>query len=124
MRRGEVITGLILTLVAFSYVASLLLDFRFVSPYASPQEDVSYLRESIDQQLTSSIAWMITAALSFLAIPAYMLVLGKASRTLQFINAYGLPEFVERARELAAKYGERFEPPQILIDMAEKGETF
>jgi hypothetical protein len=87
MRRGEVITGLILTLVAFSYVASILLDFRFVSPYASPQEDVSYLSESIDQQLTSSIAWMITAVLSFLAIPSYMLVLGKASRTLQVINA-------------------------------------
>ncbi|MHC4214883.1 MAG: 3-hydroxyacyl-CoA dehydrogenase NAD-binding domain-containing protein [Planctomycetota bacterium] len=44
--------------------------------------------------------------------------------TLQFMNSYGLPEFVERSRELAAKYGERFEPPQILIDMAEKGETF
>jgi 3-hydroxyacyl-CoA dehydrogenase/enoyl-CoA hydratase/3-hydroxybutyryl-CoA epimerase len=44
--------------------------------------------------------------------------------TLQFINAYGLPEFVERSRALAAKYGERFEPPQILIDMADKGETF
>jgi 3-hydroxyacyl-CoA dehydrogenase/enoyl-CoA hydratase/3-hydroxybutyryl-CoA epimerase len=44
--------------------------------------------------------------------------------TLQFINAYGLPEFVERSRELAAKYGERFSPPQRLIDMAEKGETF
>jgi 3-hydroxyacyl-CoA dehydrogenase/enoyl-CoA hydratase/3-hydroxybutyryl-CoA epimerase len=44
--------------------------------------------------------------------------------TLQFMNSYGLPEFVERSRELAAKYGERFSPPQILIDMAEKGETF
>jgi 3-hydroxyacyl-CoA dehydrogenase/enoyl-CoA hydratase/3-hydroxybutyryl-CoA epimerase len=44
--------------------------------------------------------------------------------TLQFINAYGVAEFVERSRELAAKYGERFEPPQILIDMAAKGETF
>jgi len=44
--------------------------------------------------------------------------------TLQFINAYGLPEFVDRSRELAARYGERFQPPQMLIDMAEKGETF
>jgi len=44
--------------------------------------------------------------------------------TLQFINAYGLPAFVERSRELAAKYGERFEPPQILVDMAASGETF
>lgn len=43
---------------------------------------------------------------------------------LQFINACGLPEFVERAKELAAAYGERYEPPQLLIDMAAKGEKF
>ena len=44
--------------------------------------------------------------------------------TLQFINAVGLPKFVERAKELAKAYGERFEPPQLVVDMAEKGETF
>ncbi len=44
--------------------------------------------------------------------------------TLQFINAYGVKNFVERSRELAAKYGERFEPAAILVKMAEKGETF
>ncbi|WP_379544620.1 3-hydroxyacyl-CoA dehydrogenase NAD-binding domain-containing protein [Psychrobacter sp. R86515] len=44
--------------------------------------------------------------------------------TLQFINAIGLDEFIKRSRELAAKYGERFEPAQILLDMAAKGEAF
>ncbi|MDX1497339.1 MAG: 3-hydroxyacyl-CoA dehydrogenase NAD-binding domain-containing protein, partial [Salinisphaeraceae bacterium] len=44
--------------------------------------------------------------------------------TLQFINAYGVENFVERSRELAAKYGERFEPAAILVKMAEAGETF
>ncbi len=44
--------------------------------------------------------------------------------TLQFINAMGVDEFVKRSRELAAKYGERFEPAQILLDMAAKGEAF
>lgn len=43
---------------------------------------------------------------------------------LQFINACGLPKFVARAKELAAAWGERFEPPQLLIDMAAKGEQF
>jgi 3-hydroxyacyl-CoA dehydrogenase/enoyl-CoA hydratase/3-hydroxybutyryl-CoA epimerase len=43
---------------------------------------------------------------------------------LQFINDYGLKEFVERSRELAAKYGVRFEPTDLLVKMAEKGETF
>ena len=44
--------------------------------------------------------------------------------TLQFINAMGLDEFIKRSHELAAKYGERFEPAQILLDMAAKGEAF
>ncbi|WP_338674068.1 3-hydroxyacyl-CoA dehydrogenase NAD-binding domain-containing protein [Streptomyces sp. SCSIO 30461] len=45
---------------------------------------------------------------------------------LQYINGYegGLPGFVARARELAATYGERFEPPALLVEKAEKGETF
>ncbi len=44
--------------------------------------------------------------------------------TLQFINAMGLETFIARSRELAAQYGERFEPAQILLDMADKGEVF
>jgi 3-hydroxyacyl-CoA dehydrogenase/enoyl-CoA hydratase/3-hydroxybutyryl-CoA epimerase len=36
----------------------------------------------------------------------------------------GLTGFVKRARELAAKYGERFEPPAVLVDKAENGGTF
>ncbi|MGW2559283.1 3-hydroxyacyl-CoA dehydrogenase NAD-binding domain-containing protein [Streptomyces sp. NPDC001514] len=45
---------------------------------------------------------------------------------LQYINGYegGLPGFVARARELAAKYGERFEPPALLVRKAENGEVF
>ncbi len=43
---------------------------------------------------------------------------------LQFINSCGLSTFVDRAKELAAAYGERFEPPQLLIDMAAGGDTF
>jgi 3-hydroxyacyl-CoA dehydrogenase / enoyl-CoA hydratase / 3-hydroxybutyryl-CoA epimerase len=44
--------------------------------------------------------------------------------TLQFVNNYGLPEFVQRSRELAAKYGERFSPPPLLLQMAEEGSRF
>ena len=45
---------------------------------------------------------------------------------LQYINGYdgGLPGFVARARELAATYGERFEPPASLVEKAERGETY
>src|SRR5262249_19893854 len=44
--------------------------------------------------------------------------------TLQFVNYVGPREFVMRANELAKKYGERFTPPKMLVEMAEKGETF
>ncbi|MFI6411445.1 3-hydroxyacyl-CoA dehydrogenase NAD-binding domain-containing protein [Streptomyces sp. NPDC050585] len=45
---------------------------------------------------------------------------------LQYINGYegGLPGFVARARELAARYGDRFAPPALLLEKAERGETF
>ncbi len=44
--------------------------------------------------------------------------------TLQFINAYGVSAFVDRAQALADAYGERFTPPQMLKDMAAAGKTF
>jgi 3-hydroxyacyl-CoA dehydrogenase/enoyl-CoA hydratase/3-hydroxybutyryl-CoA epimerase len=44
--------------------------------------------------------------------------------TLQFINHVGVGWFVERAKELADKYGARFTPPKTLIDMAAAGDTF
>lgn len=43
---------------------------------------------------------------------------------LSFIDTIGAPSFVTRADELAAKYGKPFEVPELLRDMASKGETF
>jgi 3-hydroxyacyl-CoA dehydrogenase/enoyl-CoA hydratase/3-hydroxybutyryl-CoA epimerase len=45
---------------------------------------------------------------------------------IQYINQYegGVAGFVARSRELAAKYGDHFEPPQSLVDKANKGEIF
>ncbi len=43
---------------------------------------------------------------------------------LQFINAVGPKKFVERARELAKKYGARFEPAEVVVKMAGEGKTF
>jgi 3-hydroxyacyl-CoA dehydrogenase/enoyl-CoA hydratase/3-hydroxybutyryl-CoA epimerase len=51
---------------------------------------------------------------------------GWTGGALQYINGYkdGLPGFVARARELAARYGERFEPPPSLVQRAERGERY
>ncbi|GGT05705.1 3-hydroxyacyl-CoA dehydrogenase [Streptomyces kurssanovii] len=45
---------------------------------------------------------------------------------LQYINGYegGLTGFVARARELAERYGDRFQPPALLVEKAERGEVF
>ncbi|MDV5149423.1 3-hydroxyacyl-CoA dehydrogenase NAD-binding domain-containing protein [Streptomyces sp. SBC-4] len=45
---------------------------------------------------------------------------------LQYINGYedGVAGFAARARELAETYGERFEPPALLVEKAERGEVF
>jgi 3-hydroxyacyl-CoA dehydrogenase / enoyl-CoA hydratase / 3-hydroxybutyryl-CoA epimerase len=51
---------------------------------------------------------------------------GWAGGVFQYINGYegGVAGFVERARELAEQYGERFEPPASLVEKAERGETY
>lgn len=40
---------------------------------------------------------------------------------LQFIDAFRPKTFVERARELAKKYGARFEPAQVMVRMVTVG---
>lgn len=43
---------------------------------------------------------------------------------LQFINQYGLNDFIARARYLAEQYGERFTPPALLLEKAAQGASF
>ncbi len=51
---------------------------------------------------------------------------GWTGGVLQYVNGYegGVAGFVARARELAQTYGERFTPPALLVEKAEKGERF
>jgi 3-hydroxyacyl-CoA dehydrogenase/enoyl-CoA hydratase/3-hydroxybutyryl-CoA epimerase len=56
---------------------------------------------------------------------------GWTGGVLQYINGYQHPlhghgpaAFVARARELASRYGERFEPPASLVEKAERGESY
>ncbi|NJN77510.1 MAG: hypothetical protein HC803_03590 [Saprospiraceae bacterium] len=43
---------------------------------------------------------------------------------LQYINDYGLNNFIEQAKVLEAKYGVRFTLPKLIQEKAEQGETF
>lgn len=89
-RRREVWMGLITLLAAFSYVASLLLDFNFVSPYATLQEDLVYLSNHLQNQQISVWAWLITSFITFLAVPFYLLLFHKRIKVLPYLNAFAL----------------------------------
>ena len=47
-----------------------------------------------------------------------------AGGSLQFVNHVGLARFTARAQELAAQYGDRFQPPESLIARARDGRTY
>ena len=87
IRGFEALTGLVIILAAFSYLTSLLLDFNFVSPYATLQEDLAYLSDNTQNQRISSWSWLATSMVTLAAIPFYLLVFRKKLRALHYINS-------------------------------------
>lgn len=86
-RQRELWMGLVTLLAAFSYVASLLLDFNFVSPYATIQEDLAYLSNHLRNQQISVWSWFVTALMTFIAVPFYLLLFHKRIKVLPYFNA-------------------------------------
>ncbi|MFI9586289.1 3-hydroxyacyl-CoA dehydrogenase NAD-binding domain-containing protein [Streptomyces sp. NPDC052236] len=94
-------------------------------PFADMQERMLF-SEALDSVLCleegvlTSVADANIGSIMGIGFPAW------TGGVLQYINGYegGLPGFVARARELAQKYGERFEPPALLVEKAETGERF
>jgi 3-hydroxyacyl-CoA dehydrogenase / enoyl-CoA hydratase / 3-hydroxybutyryl-CoA epimerase len=74
----------------------------------------------VDEGVIESVADANIGSIFGIGFPAW------SGGVLQYINGYdgGPAGFVARARELAAKYGERFEPPASLVALAERGETY
>ncbi|MEU2180224.1 3-hydroxyacyl-CoA dehydrogenase NAD-binding domain-containing protein [Streptomyces thermolilacinus] len=74
----------------------------------------------LEEGVLTSVADANIGSVTGIGFPAW------TGGVLQYINGYegGLPGFVARARELAERYGERFEPPALLLEKAERGETF
>lgn len=76
--------------------------------YAQAIEAARCLQEGVvestrDANIGSIFGW---------GFPAY------TGGAIQFINSVGIVAFVARAQELAARYGERFTPPKLLMDKA------
>jgi 3-hydroxyacyl-CoA dehydrogenase/enoyl-CoA hydratase/3-hydroxybutyryl-CoA epimerase len=74
----------------------------------------------IDEGVIESVADANIGSIFGIGFPAW------SGGVLQFIDGYegGAAGFVARARELAERYGERFEPPASLVEKAERGETY
>ncbi|MFF8605886.1 3-hydroxyacyl-CoA dehydrogenase NAD-binding domain-containing protein [Streptomyces sp. NPDC015346] len=74
----------------------------------------------LEENVLTSVADANIGSIMGIGFPAW------TGGVLQYINGYegGLPGFVARARELAGTYGERFLPPALLVEKAERGEVF
>ncbi|WP_406504627.1 3-hydroxyacyl-CoA dehydrogenase NAD-binding domain-containing protein [Streptomyces sp. NBC_00212] len=103
---------------------------HFARPgYEIPFEDMKermLFSESLDtvrlfeEGVLTSVADANIGSIMGIGFPAW------TGGVIQYINGYegGLPGFVARARELAERYGERFQPPALLVEKAAKGEKF
>jgi 3-hydroxyacyl-CoA dehydrogenase/enoyl-CoA hydratase/3-hydroxybutyryl-CoA epimerase len=74
----------------------------------------------LDEQVVESVADANVGSILGIGFP------GWTGGVLQHIDGYdgGPAGFVKRARELAARYGERFEPPASLAELAARGELY
>jgi len=82
----------------------------------------------LDEGVIESVADANIGSIFGIGFPAW------TGGVLQYINQYGDPTrngdaggpvaFVARARELAARYGARFEPPASLVERAERNEPY
>jgi 3-hydroxyacyl-CoA dehydrogenase / enoyl-CoA hydratase / 3-hydroxybutyryl-CoA epimerase len=74
----------------------------------------------LDEGVIESVADANIGSIMGIGFPAW------SGGVLQYINGYegGLTGFVARARELAERYGDRFEPPASLVERAERGDEY
>ena len=73
-----------------------------------------------DEGVLNSVADANIGSIFGIGFPAW------TGGVIEYINGYegGLQGFVDRARDLAAKYGSHFEPPASLVEKAAKGEKY
>jgi hypothetical protein len=86
-RGTEILTALLLILLLFSYIASFLLDFRFVGPDANLQEDLAFLSENPVNQRISSYSWLISSLLTGMTVPFYLIIFRKQPISISVLSA-------------------------------------
>ncbi|MBL7500629.1 enoyl-CoA hydratase/isomerase family protein [Frankia sp. CNm7] len=98
---------------------------RTVVPLADLQERMLFAEaldtiDCLDDGVLTSVADANIGSLYGIGFPAW------TGGVLQYVNQYegGLAGFVDRARALAAAYGDRFLPPASLVERAERGDLY
>lgn len=76
-RNIEIAAGFIILLTSFAFLGSILIDFNFVSPDTTLNEDVNFLLEHSQSQTISAFAWIATAVLTIISVPFYILTFHK-----------------------------------------------
>jgi len=84
-RKTEVVTGFTMLLTTFCFIAAILVDFNFISPYTTLHEDLSFLIDHRNNQVISSYAWFIVAFLTFISIPLYIFTFNGRLKALHYI---------------------------------------
>ena len=116
-KRGQLWSGLREAFPPIADPSSLSLkDLEERMLFAEAIETVKCL----DEGVIESVADANIGSIFGIGFPAW------SGGVLQYINGYagGPSGFVERARELAERYGERFEPPASLVEKSERGEIY
>ncbi|MGO2035891.1 MAG: 3-hydroxyacyl-CoA dehydrogenase NAD-binding domain-containing protein [Brevibacterium sp.] len=94
-------------------------------PFADLQERMLFAEaietiKCLDEGVLTSVPDANIGSIFGIGFPAW------TGGVLQYVNQYegGLAGFVERAKELAANYGEHFTPPASLVERAKTNETY
>ena len=94
-------------------------------PFVDMQERMLFIEaiesvKCLDEQVLRSVPDANIGSIFGIGYPPW------TGGVLQYINGYegGPAAFVARAKELATAYGERFEPPQSLVDLAAAGGSY
>lgn len=87
LRIIEIPTGLMLILSVLTMLVSVLLGVDYTLPNATFSEDIDVLRDSINRQQVSAIAWLVAAGVNLFFLPVYLLMFHRFQVGLHVLNS-------------------------------------
>lgn len=87
LRIIEITTGLMLILSVLTMLVSVLLEVDYTLPNATFSEDIDVLRDSVNRQEASAIAWITAAGINLLFLPVYLLMFHRFQTGVHILNS-------------------------------------